>query len=422
MEERLLHFIWRSRLFNTTDLQTTSGEQLFIKNVGIHNKNAGPDFLNAKIQLDDQLWAGNVEIHKASSQWYEHRHHMDPRYDTVVLHVVWNHDMTVFNSANAPVPTLVMENIVSKSVLEKYNKLYSQYDGMLPCAKSMTDVPKLRFNNWMDKLFIERMENKVSKLGLVFEKVRNDWEALFYTSLTESFGLKVNKDTFFSLAVLLPFNVVRRHLHDQKALEALFLGTAALLERPSINYESELCRIYEFLKKKYNLQQLNRGQVQFFRLRPLNFPTIRLAQLAALYHKNAHLFAETMACESVADIYDVFKIKAGSFWDSHYTFQTKSRNKEKWLSKKFIDLLIINVIIPIKHYYAKHRGLENSTELIDLMEALDPERNAVVSFFNTFGVAAENAMLTQSLLQLKHNYCDTKRCLECDIGTFLIMG
>ena len=421
MEERLLHFIWRSQLFNTTDLQTTTGEQLIIKNVGIHNKDSGPDFLNAKIQIDDQVWAGNVEIHKASSQWYEHGHHTDQRYDTVVLHIVWNHDMTVFNSANAPVPTLVLKYIVSNSVLEKYKNLYSQYDSTLACAKNIIDVPELRFNNWMDRLFVERLEKKVRKLEHVFKKVQDDWEALFYTSITESFGLKVNKDTFFNLAILLPFNVVRKYLHDQKSLEALFFGTAALLERRN-NYESDLYQTYEFLRNKYNLQQLNRGQVQFFRLRPSNFPTIRLSQLAALYHNNIHLFAEVMSFESVTEIYEVFQIKAGSFWDTHYTFQAESRIKEKWLSIKFIDLLIINVVIPVKHFYAKQRGIDNSTKLIALMEALDPEKNAVVSFFKDFGVIPENAMETQSLLQLKQNYCDKKRCLECDIGKFLITG
>lgn len=422
MKERFLHFIWRSKLFNTLDLRTTSGEQLVIKNVGLLNENAGPDFLNARVKIGQQLWVGNVEIHLNSSQWYEHGHHNDIRYSTVVLHVVWEHDLTVFNKSNSKIPTLALKNLVAANLLKRYEKIYKTSSNKLACATDINTISKLKFNHWLDRLFVERLEMKVLRLNSSYKRVNQDWEGLLYTSLTTSFGLKINSESFSFLAEILPFNIVRKNLHDLHSLEALFLGTAGLLHGQRCNYQLQLNKSYGFLKKKYELNSLNPGHVQFFRLRPLNFPTIRLSQLAALYHKNTHLFSRFRHCNTITEIYDIFHVKASHFWDTHYTFDTKSKKKQKWVSKRFIDILIINVIVPLKYFYSSHSGISNRLDVINLMESLKPERNSIISEFENLGIEVNNALISQSLIQLKNNYCDKKRCLDCDIGKALIIG
>ena len=420
MKESLLHFIWKTSLFSKSKLKTTSGAGIYIKSLGFQNFDSGPDFLNAQIEIEDQLWVGNVEMHIKSSNWYEHGHHTDMRYESVILHVVWEHDMAVFNKVNTVIPTLVLKNYVAESIIANYQHIYLKKSNRLPCEKNLQKVDSLKFNHWLGRLFIERLEQKIIQLKLSYQETNHDWEAVLFRSLTENFGLKTNRVAFKMLAEIVPINVVRKLSKDVELLESLFMGCAGLLENSKTDYKSKLYSNFLFLKQKFNLDQLPTGMVQFFRLRPLNFPTVRLAQLAALYHKNCALFTSSIGSKSLQDLHGLLQCNTTAFWDNHYTFETESKKRRKPLASAFIDLLIINVIIPIKYFHARVHGSDCTSEIIALMEELKPEKNRITEMFNGLGVKATNAFNTQSLIQLNNAYCSKKRCLECVIGKELI--
>jgi hypothetical protein len=354
MKEDLLHYLWKYKLFFTSQLRITNGELISVTSVGVHNQNSGPDFFNAQLRIGDQLWAGNVEIHLNSSDWYVHNHEKDSNYDNVILHVVWNHDIEIHNSENSVIPTLELKKFVSKEFLSNYQELFSKPQKWINCEKDIHSVDNFTLKNWYERLYFERLEEKSILILQLLEKTNYDWETVLFQLLARNFGLKVNADTFFEMAQSLDFSIVRKEAKSQVNLESLFLGELGMLEK-SINnqYYIGLKKEYEYQQKKYKIVE-NYHSVQYFRLRPMNFPTIRISQFASLYHLHQNLFSKSMEIEITSGFYEVFSVATSEFWETHYTFEKESPKRVKKLTNSFIDLVLINTIIPLKFVYHKH--------------------------------------------------------------------
>ncbi|WP_396601739.1 DUF2851 family protein [Algibacter sp. R77976] len=421
MQEDFLHYIWKHKKFRINNLKTTSGEPILVTSVGQHNFNSGPDFFNAKLKIGEQLWAGNVEIHIKSSDWFLHNHEQDKAYDNVILHVVWEDDTEVFRKNNTIIPTLILKDVVDESLLNNYKKLFSKDGKWINCENDFATTDDFILGNWLERLYFERLERKSETIQTLLEESKNDWEAVFFKMLTKNFGLKVNGDSFFSLANALDFSIIRKTQSKPEVLEALLFGQAGLLEDDIEGaYYLRLVKEYQFLKQKFKLTNSNVLPIQFFRLRPPNFPTIRLSQLAAVYNKHQNLFSKIIESNNLEDFYELFKVSTSEFWKTHYTFQKESKASTKTLSKSFVDLLLINTILPIKFSYAKQKGLEIDSEIIKIASLLASEKNSIVTAFNGLRKVSKSSLTSQALIQLKIEYCDKNRCLKCAIGNSLV--
>ncbi len=421
MQEDFLHYIWKYKAFDSSQLKTTKEEAISVNNLGQHNHNAGPDFFNAQIVIADQLWAGNLEIHIKSSDWYVHNHEVDTAYDNVILHVVWEHDTEIFRKDNSEIPTLELKHYVNKSLIDNYQKLM-QSKSWINCETNFLEVDDFLLNNWLERLFIERLERKSESIQQLLNTSNNDWEAVLFKMLTKNFGLKVNGESFLSLANSFEFSMVRKLKKDVLDIEALFFGQANLLNDDVQDvYYLDLKKRYQFLRQKFKLSKKGVLPLQFFRLRPPNFPTIRLSQLANLYHTHSNLFSEVAALKSKEEVYKIFNIETSEFWKSHYTFSKTSKVSKKQLTKSFIDLLVINTIIPLQFSYAKAQGKPIEDHVFNFIKQIGVEKNSIVSKFLDLKSIEKQALTSQALLQLKQEYCDKNKCLQCAIGNSLIV-
>lgn len=421
MRENFLHYIWTYKKFDVLNLKTTQHEVLELISVGHHNHNSGPDFFNAKLKIGEQLWAGNVEIHIKSSDWFAHRHEQDPAYDNVILHVVYEHDTDIFRKDNSTIPTLELKEVIHPNVFQNYQKLFTNSTKWINCESDFAQTEDFILDHWLERLYVERLERKSKIIEDLLKASKHDWEAVLFKMLTKNFGLKVNAEAFFSLATMTDYSAVRKSQSNLLSLEALFFGQAGLLDRDvEDDYFRQLKENYAFLKQKFQLDNTYVVPLQFFRLRPPNFPTIRLSQLASLYHQQRHLFSKLMLSETLEDFYKLFKVSASEYWNSHFTFQKKSKTSEKAVTKAFIDLLLINTIIPIKFCYAKRKGETINEQLIALIRTINSEKNTVVRGFNVLKSISRSALESQALLQLKTDYCNEHRCLKCAIGNSIL--
>ena len=421
MQEALLHHIWKFNKFQATALRTTQNQDVVIKSLGQHNLNAGPDFFNAQIHIDGQLWAGNVEIHLKSSDWFVHNHEMDQNYDNVILHVVWEHDTDIYRKNNSAIPTLELKNYVDERFLANYQELFQNQNTWINCENQFPTISDFLLNNWLERLYFERLEEKSERIENLLTKSNNNWEAVLFCMLARNFGLKVNADAFFSMAKSIDFSVIRKLQSNPTQLEALFFGQAGLLELETQEpYQEMLRNSYNFLKQKFQLQNEQVMPVQFFRLRPQNFPTIRLSQLAMLYHKQSSLFSKVLSCKSLDDFYKLFKVSASEFWHTHYTFGTPSKKSKKTLTKSFINLLVINTLLPIKFCHAQKQGKDIQEELLQIINEIPSESNAIITKFQKLKDVSKSAQHSQALLQLKTTYCDKNRCLQCAVGNAVL--
>jgi hypothetical protein len=425
MKEDFLHYVWKFQKFHSQDLKTTRGESLRISTVGHHNFNSGPDFLNAQLSVGGQFWAGNVEVHIKSSDWYVHQHQGDPAYDNVILHVVWEHDADIFRRDNSVIPTLEMKMITQSNTIARYYHLFALTHKWINCENELGRIDAFILKNWIERLYVERLEQKSVYIQAALKKSNNHWEDLLFKLLCKNFGLKVNGEAFSSLARSVDFSILQKSAHSIEDLESLLLGQAGLLEgQKEDGYFNLLQENYNYQKHKFNLDNSLVIASKFFRLRPPNFPTIRLSQLAVLYVSRKQLFATLISGASSIRrpevFYSVFNIAASEYWDTHYNFGVTSAKRKKRLSKKFVDLLLINTIIPLKFCYAGHIGQGRTDELLELASYISAEDNTIVKKYGQLGVSASNALESQALLQLKTKYCDEKRCLQCRIGNSII--
>jgi len=420
MKEDFLHYVWQYKKFDFSNLKTCAEDLLTIINSGQYLQLSGPDFFNAQIVLNEQKWAGNIEIHVKSSDWYLHQHEKDQDYDNVILHVVWENDAPIFRKDNSEIPTLELKKYVSKEVLENYLKLKTQ-KSWIYCENQIGSVEDFVLNNWKERLFFERLERKEIPILELLRETENNWEAVLFCMLAKNFGLNTNGEMFLKMAKSIPFSVIRKESFEVKNLEALLFGTLDLIPaQPEDNYSKVLRNQFEYSIQKYQLDKKNIEPVQFFKHRPDNFPTIRLAQLAMMYHENQNLFSKIISISKVDNFYSLFDISVSDYWQTHYQFDKESPRKKKKFSKSFVDLLIINTIIPFQFAYAKNQGKEASELMLELIQSIGPEKNTIIDKFSSLGVKSKNSFETQSLLQLKNEYCNKGKCLQCAVGIQLL--
>ncbi len=423
MREELLHFIWKYKRLQLETLTTSGKEAVSIVDVGTYNTLSGPDFSNAKINIDGQLWAGNVEIHVKSSDWYAHHHESDPQYNNVILHVVWEDDAQVFRANQTVVPTLELQHYVYPEVLAAYRKLFDQRDrSFINCEKNLRHTDALLLQNWLERLFFERLEQKSGLIMELLAHSKNDWESVLFMLLLKNMGSKINGDSFLSIGRALHFPLVRK-MHDKVfKLESVLFGLAGFLEDDRIvdAYYLELRKEYRYLAHKHDLEHLGVQRPEFFKLRPSNFPTVRLSQLACLYGTHQNLFSKVIKATSLEEIYSVFTISATTYWDTHFSFGKPTKRHKKKLSMKFIDLLVINTLLPLKFCHARHTATDCHEELIHMISHLKPEENRIITNFKALGVVGQNAMESQSLIQLYNTYCSKNKCLQCAVGASLL--
>jgi Protein of unknown function (DUF2851) len=421
MRESFLHFLWRWRRFDLRDLTTTTGEPLAIHHPGEPNTDAGPDFFNARLRIGDTEWAGNVEMHLRASEWITHNHNADSAYDNVVLHVVLEDDKPILRKNGDPIPCLNLTDRIPPHLLETYQQL-EQDRSWIPCAAQFRQVPDIIKLNWYDRLLVERLEHKTDDVAALLDATTNHWEDAFYRALARSFGLKINAAPFEALAHSLPLMVLAKHKNSILQTEALLFGQAGLLEGPFAEaYPAELAKEYQFLRHKYGLTPLEGSQWKFLRLRPANFPTLRMAQFAALVTQSVHLFSKILEANTVRELEHLFAAQLSTYWHTHYLFDKTSPKRNKTLGRDFIHLLLINTIVPFLFHYGKtKRQTEFQDKALRLLEELPAESNAIIDGWADLGVVCRNAYQSQALLQLKTKYCDTRNCLACAIGHNLL--
>jgi hypothetical protein len=420
VKEDFLHYVWQYKKFTFSNLTTVSGDALTVVNAGQYLQLAGPDFFNAQLVIGMQKWAGNVEIHVKSSDWYLHHHEKDTAYDSVILHVVWEHDTPIFRKDNSEIPVLELKHFVTNDVLHNYQELTSAKTWIY-CENQINTVDAFVLQNWQERLFFERLERKSVPFQQLLKETENDWEAVLFYMLAKNFGLNTNGETFLKMAKSIPFTIIRKERFEVENLEALLFGCADLLPLEAEDvYVKNLKSRFDYISQKYQLAKIIIEPVQFFKHRPDNFPTIRLAQLAMLYHKQHHLFSELIEAKRLEQFYSLFTVSVSVYWQTHYQFDKESPKKKKQFSKSFIDLLLINTILPIQFAYAKSQGKEISEDLLELLRTISPEKNGIIEKFSHFGIPSKNAFETQSLLALKNDYCNQKKCLQCAIGIELL--
>lgn len=419
MKEEFLHYIWKYKLYQDSELKTTSNENIEILNQGTHNYDSGPDFFNAKIKIENTVWAGNVEVHINSSDWYAHNHHTNKAYDNVILQAVYNHDKEILRTNGQSVPT--MELKFDQNLLKNYDSLIFK-EAWVSCQEDIDFVNSFTIQNWIEKLTIERLEEKSDRIKQLLQQTNNSWEEAFYIQIARNFGFKLNSDPFEQLAKSLPLIYLAKHKENLLQIEALLYGQAGFLEDESgEEYFEILKKEYEFLKNKFKLKPIQKHLWKFLRSRPGNFPTIRLAQFARLIYKSSALFSKVLETESVNDFYKLLQVEPSEYWETHYQFNKESVKKSKALGKSAIDIILINTIIPFLFVYGKSKGLpELQDRAIEFLEYIRAEKNSIVSKWNELGIKSTSAFETQALIQLKNKYCNHKKCLNCHIGNNLI--
>jgi len=421
MREDLLHFVWRTRRFDLQNLVSTEGETISIQQFGELNTHAGADFFNSKIKIGETLWAGNVEMHLNSSDWKKHGHSDDRAYDNVILHVVLEEDEPIFRESGQRIPCLELKKRISEKLSKTYLKLLHN-EFWIPCQHHFFEVSEMKRNLWLDRLLTERLESKTEAIAQRLDQNNGHWEETFYQFLARNFGVKVNNDAFEQLARATPLLHLGKHKNDLFQIEAMLFGQSGLLEKEfEDDYPNRLKKEYTFLQKKYNLEPISVVNWKFMRLRPANFPTIRIAQFARLIFQSVHLFSKILEVKKVEDIEKLFSVELSDYWESHYTFDNESIERSKKLGKTAIHLFVINTVAPVLFLYGLRKGEEKYRDTaFRLLENLKPEKNSIITGWKHLGVEPDSAYQTQGLLQLKNEYCNKKRCLECAIGAGIL--
>lgn len=420
MKEDFLHFLWKNKLFEPQQPVTSEGESIEITNPGRHNIHAGPDFFDARIRIGTTYWAGNVEIHLRASDWNRHGHHTDPLYNNTILHVVAENDAIIMNSAGSIIPTL--EIGWPLWIEYKYKALMQQHD-WVNCASQLNKIDPFRIRFFLNGLAIERLQQKIGTIETLLDFSKGNWSETFYLSLARSYGFRQNSDPFEMMARSLPLSVLQKHKDQLFQLEALLFGQAGLFGNSLFldDYPLALKKEYEFLSVKYGLRPIAGHLWKFMRMHPLNFPTIRLAQFAGVLHSCNTLFSTVIKFEVVDDYRTVFRAETSAYWDNHYTFFKQSGHQKKGMGEDSFRLILVNVLVPFLFLYGERNNKPELKEhALKMMEELPSENNTILRHWSAAGIQAFNALESQALIHLHHEYCEPRRCLECTIGQRLI--
>ena len=419
--EILLHYVWKHKLFENKALLTEDGVFFEVIDPGMQNANAGPDFFNAKIRMDGKTWVGNIEIHTVSSDWYKHQHEKDKAYDSVILHVVEIADTTEIRDTTG---RLIPQWIINIPEQIRINFLFLlNADVSVPCLGKIQDIPEVYLSDWKNALLVERLERRTNALLQLLQDYKNDWNEIFYITLSRNFGFGINNDAFERLAKSLPLRIIRKHHNSITQVESLFLGQAGLLDdkEPEDTYFLELQNEYTFLKKKYKLNSLDSHIFRNLRIRPNNFPHIKIVQLAGIIRNKQGLFSNLLSISKLEPLYSLFTSEIAEYWLTHYHFGKDSVKRTKNLGLSAIQLLIINTIVPVFFAYGKNKNLETYSEIaVRFLETLKSESNSITTMFSRSGMQINNAGDSQALIELKREYCEQKKCIYCRIGHQLL--
>lgn len=421
MTEELLHHLWKFRLFQHIPLTTTTGEWIEVVKVGEHNQHAGPDFFNSKIRIGDTLWVGNVEVHLRASDWNKHTHQQNKSYDNIILHVVFEADHVIHRASGEPIPTLELSHRIDPIYLTNYERFKSSKD-WIACEKQLAEVPAIVLHTTLNRLLIERLEEKYNEIMKILHLNKMNWEETFYQSLAKNFGFKTNALPFELLAKSLPSVILAKHKSSLLQLEALLFGQAGFLEQHfEGKYPLQLQNEYAFLKQKFKLVSMDKHLWKFLRLRPVNFPTIRIAQFAQLIYQSNHLFSKVIAAGELSELTSLLNTTVSLYWNTHYLFEKASKAKNKKLGDDSILNIIINTIIPFLFVYGKAKCDESYIDkALRFLEEMEGEKNSIINSWGNLNIPVKSAAETQALLQLKNKYCDYKKCLHCSIGNYLL--
>ena len=423
MREDLLHYLWRLARFDLRDLRTTEGHPITIRQFGVHNHHAGPDFDDARITIDGLQWAGRVEMHLKSSDWYAHGHQDDPVYDSVILHVVLEEDQPVYRRDGSRIPCLELSGRIPTGLRNTYWRLLHN-ERWVPCAGQLTTVAPPVRAVWLQRVLAERLQRKADAFSDILRQTDRDWESAFYRVIARGLGGKVNGDAMDMLAASLPLRILQKHKHSLLQLEALVFGQSGLLpaaEDDEAAYVTRLRREYALLKVKHDLRPIPATVWRFLRMRPNNFPTVRLAQLACLYHRSGQLFGKALAAADETELRNMFVVELSNYWRDHYRFGATTQRRTGRLGESAIRSLLINAVAPAYFAYGVHRADERYREkAVSLLETLPPEQNAVIRHWQKLGWEARTAAESQALLEQKTAYCEATRCTSCAVGCALL--
>ena len=423
MTESFLHYIWQFQYFRKDDLRTSDGELLQIFRSGMRNSDAGPDFEEAKIKIGELEWRGSVEIHIKASGWNDHHHSDDQAYEKVVLHVVWENDKPIMRTDGTSMPTLELKNRVEPAMWNRYKKLFTSAE-IIPCATSWSKIPDIVKLSMLDKTVVQRLETKGEIVKTILAKSHNNWEETCFQLLCKNFGFKVNADPMLQLAQAMPYKILLKHLNKPNQIEALLFGQAGFLEKVREDeYVSILIREYNLLRKKYGLdgKQMKVVQWKFLRLRPGNFPTIRLAQLASLLSNQKNLFSKILESTTYKELVSLLNVEQSEYWKQHYQPGKKSKTTVPALGKSSIENIIINTIAPLLMAYGQlHDEEVYCSRAVDLLNHLPAENNKIVREWHPLGRKVTSAFDSQGLIELYNSYCMKRRCLECSIGSSIV--
>lgn len=421
MTEYFLHFLWRNRLFRFLDVRTVEDEPIQIISPGYHNSNAGPDFLQAVVEIGSVKWIGDVEIHIRSSDWYRHKHHLDDRYKSVILHVVYDFDAPVCRSGNEMFPALELKNAIPDDMYQRYERLRLSEEN-IPCRFYLPELNALIMNDVISSLSMERMLRKQSLIMEMLEQCHYDWNEVLYRQLAIGFGFKTNATAFELLAKSLPYRIIQKHADSELQVGALVFGQAGLLDGDiDDDYFNALKYEYDYLRYKYQLMAIQPFHWNLLRMRPQNFPCVRLAQFSRLLYALPDLLNAILQQFQIPVLLNLFIMEANPYWRTHYHFGRKTHQHSVSMGKQTASLLLINTVLPVLFAYYRFSGQEEQLEeVFSMLELLDCEDNMITRKFKNTPFPMRNAMDSQALIELYTYYCREKKCLNCAIGECVV--